>query len=241
MPLVLFADQEALAGSLLPEEHRAGRRTVDAHLVLDAGALNVVRLAQAAIRIDPILGHDEQGQALGSWRRSGKPRQHRVDYVVRQIVIAVGDEDLLAGDEVAAVLLGLCLARRGPDIGARLRLGEAHRPGPLTREELLAEELAHLVGAELLDQLTGAARQHQNQRQGEVGTGKELVDRRTDDDRHAQATELRTAHAADPASFRHRLVGRLERLGDLDDSVLENRSPRDPRPRWSARSPPARS
>ena len=65
-------------------------------------------------------------------RRIGQPRQHQVDDVVGEIVVAVGDEDLLAGDAVVpsrARALGARAQRA--EVGAGLRLGQVHRAGPL--------------------------------------------------------------------------------------------------------------
>ena len=60
-----------------------------------------------------------------------------MDDVVGQIVLAVGDEDLLAGDAIGAVGRALGAGAHRADIGARLRLGQVHRAGPLAGDELL--------------------------------------------------------------------------------------------------------
>ena len=53
-----------------------------------------------------------------------------MDDVLRQVVIAIGDEDLLAGDQIALAVRHGPAAQRA-DIGAGLRLGQIHRAGPL--------------------------------------------------------------------------------------------------------------
>ena len=68
--------------------------------------------------------------------RIGQPRQHEMDDVVGEVVLAVGDEDLLAGDAVAAVGRALGLGAQRADVGAGLRLGELHRAHPFAGHEL---------------------------------------------------------------------------------------------------------
>ena len=41
---------------------------------------------------------------LGAGRRVGQARQHEMDDVVGEVVLAVGDEDLLPGERVGAVV-----------------------------------------------------------------------------------------------------------------------------------------
>ena len=56
------------------------------------------------------LRHEEERDAARAGGRIGQARQHEVDDVVGEVVLAIGDEDLLAGDAVGAVA---CAARRG--------------------------------------------------------------------------------------------------------------------------------
>ena len=71
--------------------HRAGGAGVDAHLVLDADAAHGVALAGVEH-----LRHDEAADATGAGRRVGDAGEHEVDDVLGQVLLAVGDEDLLA-------------------------------------------------------------------------------------------------------------------------------------------------
>ncbi len=75
-------------------------------------------------------------------RRVGQPRQHEVDDVVGEVVLAVGDEDLLPGDAIAAVARALGLGAQRADVGAGLRLGELHRAHPFAGDELGADRSA---------------------------------------------------------------------------------------------------
>ena len=69
-------------------------------------------------------------------RRIRQPRQHEMDDVVGEVVLAVGDEDLLPADAVAAVGGALGAGAQRADIGAGLRLGELHRAHPFAGDEL---------------------------------------------------------------------------------------------------------
>jgi len=68
---------------------------MDAELVLDRMRARVVAGAERAVGIEQEFRHHEQRDALGTGRRIGQPRQHHVDDVVGEIVLAVGDEDFL--------------------------------------------------------------------------------------------------------------------------------------------------
>ena len=68
---------------------------MDAHLVLDRAAGDAVARRRASRRVDDHLRHDEQRDALDARRRAFDARQHQVDDVLGQVVLAGGDEDLL--------------------------------------------------------------------------------------------------------------------------------------------------
>ena len=80
--------------------------------------------------------HQEQRNALGAGRRVGQPREHEVDDVVGEIVLAVSDENLRARDAIAAVACTLGLGAQRADIGSGLRLGELHGAHPFAADEL---------------------------------------------------------------------------------------------------------
>ena len=102
---VLLADEVADG---LVEHHHRGRARVDAELVLDRGAARVVALAERAVGLRQELRHEEERDALHALGRVGRAREHEVDDVLGEVVLAVGDEDLLAGDQVVVALrLGL--------------------------------------------------------------------------------------------------------------------------------------
>ena len=78
---------------------------MNAHLVLDRAADDAVARAERAIGVGQELRHEEQRDALDARRRAFDAGEHEMDDVVGEIVLAGGDEDLLAGDGVGAVAL----------------------------------------------------------------------------------------------------------------------------------------
>ena len=159
-PAVLLADQPADRAALVAIDHRAGRRAVNAELVLDRVAARIVARAERAVVVDEELRHEEQRDAFRAGRRIGQPREHEVDDVVGQIVLAVGDEDLRAGDAIAAVGCPLGARAQRADIRARLRLGELHRAHPFAGDELREIFRLQRVGAVLVQRLDRAHGQH---------------------------------------------------------------------------------
>ena len=112
---ILLADEVADGAALIAENHRAGRRAVDAELVLDRMRAHVVAGAERAVGIEQKFRHQEQRNAAGARRRIRQPRQNEMDDVVGEIVLAVGDEDFLALEAIRTV-------------GVRDRRGCAARP-----------------------------------------------------------------------------------------------------------------
>ena len=158
---VLFAQQVADRAALVAVHHGAGGRAVNAELVLDRVAAHVVAGPERAVLVDEELRHDEERDALGAGGRIGQPCEHEMHDVVGQVVLAVGDEDLAAGEPIGAVAGGLGARAQRADVGAGLRLGELHGAGPLAGHEL------RQVG--LLEVLRSVAHQRLDARHGQRG------------------------------------------------------------------------
>ena len=179
-PLVLLADQPAGRAALVAEHHGAGRRGMHAELVLEAGA----EAGRCAAPGRP----SASGRNLGTrnsemprvpGRRVGQTRQDQMDDVVRHVVVAVGDVDLLAGDPVGAVARGLGPGPQRADVRARLRLGEVHGAGPFARHELgQVEPLAGPALPCMPQRLDGARGQHRAEREGRVAPNSRSPGRR---------------------------------------------------------------
>ena len=77
-------------------DHGAGRRGMDAELVLQPRTEDIVALAKAAVVPDQEFRHEKQRNAAGSRRRIGEARQHQMHDVFGQVMLAISDENLLA-------------------------------------------------------------------------------------------------------------------------------------------------
>ena len=141
----------------------AGGRAVASHLVLDARGRHAVELPDGAVVVDEALGHEEERDALGPRRRVGQAREDGVYDVRGEVVLAARDEDLGAGDRVRAVVARLGARRQLAQVGAALRLGEAHRAGELSsdeRRQVLRLEGVGAVGEQRVDAPLREAGEH---------------------------------------------------------------------------------
>ena len=86
-----------------------------------------------------------------------------------QVVLAGGDEDLGAGDRIAAIGLRLGARLEQAQVGAAMRFGQAHGAGPAARDQRLEEHLLLPVFAVLLQRLDGAVREQREVAPGQVG------------------------------------------------------------------------
>ena len=173
---VLLADQPAGGAVVI---HHAGGVAVDAHLLFDRAAARR-RCARRASRRRSTseLRHHEQRDALGARGRAFDARQHQVDDVLGQVVLAGGDEDLGAGDLVAAVgLLAPPWCATGRD-----RCRNAARSGSscrsTRRSTIFGRYFAFSSGeACAMQRGDGALRQARIHGEGHVGRAEEFVDR----------------------------------------------------------------
>ena len=123
--LVRLADQVALRAVEIDD---AGRRAVDAHLVLDRAALHRIARADRTIARHLHLGHDEQRDSLAACRRVRQSRQNQMHDVVGEVVFAGGDEDLGAADRVGAVVARFRARLEQAEVGSRMALEIARKP-----------------------------------------------------------------------------------------------------------------
>jgi hypothetical protein len=99
--LVRLADQPAAAVAALAERQRQAGQALPADLVDHAGHRDVV--VDEPVALDAAPRHAEQRHALDAGRRAGDARQGQVHDVVGEIVVAAGDEDLGAAQQVVPV------------------------------------------------------------------------------------------------------------------------------------------
>ncbi|MCY1524489.1 hypothetical protein D9M68_594240 [compost metagenome] len=175
--------------------------------MFDGATGDGVLLAQGAVGIDHHLGHQEQGNAFRAGRGVGELGQHQVDDVLGQVVLAAGDEDLGAGDLVAAVGLGFGLGADDAEVGAGMGFGEAHGAGPDTRVHVRQVLFLQLFAGVGVERQAGAGGQHGVQAEGEVGRVDHFFHLRGDHLGHAHAAVDGVATHADPAAFGEGLVG----------------------------------
>ena len=163
------------------------------------------------------LGTMKQEMPLVPGRGVGHPGQHEVDDVVGEVLLAVGDEDLLARDAPGAVVGRHGLGGEGADVGAGLRLGEVHGAGPLARDHAAQVDLVLLLAAVVLEHVDGALGEQRAHRERHVGGGEELLHGDGQQPREpAAAVGLGEGHGA-PAGLVVLGVGVLppRRRGDL--------------------------
>src|SRR5207237_4543618 len=100
----------------------------------DAG--DVVAGPKGAVLRGDMLRDHEAGNVPCSRRGVGDAGEHEMDDVRRQVVLPETDEDFGAKDLVGAVGLGYSAGADGPQVGPGVGFGEAHRAGPLARDQL---------------------------------------------------------------------------------------------------------
>ena len=186
---------------------------MDAHLVFDRAAAHRVALAERAVAGHAHLGHDEQRDAAAALRCVGQAGQHEMHDVVGEVVLTGGDEDLGAGDRIAVVTERFGAGLEQAEIGAALRLGQAHRAGPGAGDQRLEEDLLLPGLAVVMQRVDRAVRQQRKVAPGEVRRVDHFFQADADGMRHVHAAEFgRCAHAG-PAAIGELVIRRLEAVG----------------------------
>ncbi len=140
---VFAPDQLADAIAMIAIAHHAGGRGVDAELMLQANAAQIVARAKLSFRPHQIFGHQEQRNSAAPLRCIGQASENEVEDILGKLVLAPGDEDLLPGNAIFPSVFTLrdwsCRAAQRADIAASLRFGEVHRSDPLAADQLWQE------------------------------------------------------------------------------------------------------
>ncbi len=91
-----------------------------------------------------------------------------MDDVLRHLVIAIGNKDLLANDAVM-IAIRFRPGLQGTEIGAGLRLSEIHRAGPTPGDQ--RRQIFRFLGRAAMDlqRFDGPLRQQRTEREGHVG------------------------------------------------------------------------
>jgi hypothetical protein len=148
------------------------------------------------------FGIDEHADPLDAGGRVGEPREDEMDDVLGQIVLAGGDEDLVAGELERTVRLRHRFHAHEAEVGAGLRFGQAHRPRPGAVDELGQEACLELVGGVLQERRVGALGERRHHREGEVRGAEDLGQHVRDVVGQALAAELRLGDERRPAPSR---------------------------------------
>ena len=217
---ILLADQVADRVFVYEDGSRA---RVDAELVLDRGALHLVPLPRRAVGVHQELRHEEQRDAAHALGRALHAREHEMDDVLRQIVLAVGDEDLLSRDAVMITLADR-LGANERQIGARLRLGEIHGAGPAALDHFREVSLFLFLGT-AQDQCLDCPRgEHRDEREREVRRFPHLDDGRRDDLGQPLSAVLGGRLQRVPPAFHELPIRLLEARGRGDPALVPLRA-----------------
>src|SRR5688572_27922944 len=140
--------------------------------------------------------------------------------VLCQIVLAVGDEDLLAGDEIV-VTVADCPALELAEIGAGLRFGQVHGSGPFAGNHL-GQVSGSLFGrAVMMDGIDRALVQQQHQAEAHICRLPHLLHSGREQPRHALAAELGVEGERVPAAGDEFLVDAGKAWRGADNPVLQ--------------------
>ena len=218
---MLVADQPA---GRLVIIHDAGRIAVDAHLLFKTAARDRIAVAQRAVLVNLVFRHDEKRDALDTFRAALDARQHEVNDVLGQVLLAAGNPDLLAGDLVAAIALRDGLGLDEAKVGAALWLGQIHRAGPFAGRHFRAVELFLLIRTARHQRLIGAGRQARIHGKGHIGRRHHLADGNGQRMRQALSPHLRCFRQERPAIFDKLLISIRKAIRRLDRSVIGARA-----------------
>ena len=139
-------------------------------------------------------------------------------------MLAVGDKDLLTGDQVVALVGRFRTCTHRGEIGARLRLGEVHGARPLTRDE--PRQIQGFLRRTTL-KVNGfrcSLGQHRAEAKRHVGAVPHLLHRRAERPRQALTTILGIQHQADPAGLAELHVGFLPARRGRHHAIFDHRS-----------------
>ena len=160
---VRLADQVAEGTlAIVAETHDAGRARVYAEFVFDRNRPDIVTFTRFAVVADEELGHEEQRDAAHAFGRIRQPRQHQVQDIAGNVVIAPADVNLLSGEPVGIAVRHRA-RRHGRQIRTCLRLGQVHRARPLAADEFFEIDRLNLGRGVRVQCLDGARGKHRKQ------------------------------------------------------------------------------
>ena len=207
--------------------HHAGGGGIDAELVFERDAANVVARSDRTVGLHVKLRHDEERYAAAAFRRVGQACQDEVDNVLGQFVIAESDVDFLALDPIFPGMFAI-VDRRGrgaqrADIASRLRFGQVHRARPFPADELGQIEALLRFAAVVFQRFDRADAQHRQEAEGHVGRAEIFQHVAPQGEGQTLPAECRERGDRVPALLDVMLVGFLEPGRQADHAVFESR------------------
>ena len=181
--------------------------------MLQATAVNAIACTQSTVSIDQVFGHHKQAHALDAGGRIGQSGQHQVHDVGGHVVLTGADEYLVAGDPVAAIRLWFGLGAHQAQVGAAVRLGQAHGAGPFATGHLGQVGLLLGVGAVGVQRGVSAVRQAGVHGPGLVGAVEHFVKHLVHHQRQALAAKGGVTAQCSPTASYIAVIGLLEALG----------------------------
>ena len=144
-----------------------------------------------------------------------------MDDVIRHVVLARRDKDLLAGYLVGPIVLRLCFGAHQAQIGAAMWLSQVHGAGPLTADHVWQIGGFLFLGAMRKDRRGRAVGQTLIHGEGLVRAREELAHRAADDRWHILPAEFLGHVQTGPAAFFHHFKGVFEAFGRIDHTVFQ--------------------
>lgn len=132
--LISLANQITDGSLILTKIHRTRGTRVNAQFVFDRSAAHVVQFAERSVGVHKVFGRQKQRDASGSFGRIGKTGENEMDNILRHIVVAPRDKNLLTRNAVMVIFQDRFAAHRR-QIRTRLGPGQVHRPGPFSSDQ----------------------------------------------------------------------------------------------------------
>ena len=186
-----------------------------------ASEADAVAFSGIAFVIHQKLGHDKQGDTFHARRRAFDLGQHHVNDVVSDGLLAAGDINLRALDQIVPLICG---RRRCPDIrkgGTSVGLGQGHGAAETTAEHVRKEGGFLLFVAKNPDEVGGSCGQKRVTGGAGVGSCEETVAGGHDRFRQLHATQFIVVTSCDKAGLRIGVEGFLHLRQHLDLAVDE--------------------
>ncbi len=194
---------------------------MDAHLLFKIATDNAIPVTKRAILVDYEFRYNEQRNAFDALRSTRNFCQYEVDDVIRHVMLARRDENLLAGNLVGTVSLRIRLGAHQTQIGAAMRLGQVHCAGPLACHHLGQKLYLKFVRCMGTDRLVGTVGQTLIHIECEVGGYMHLANGGAKYIRHALTAIFRITSQTCPAALADHIERFLEAVRRAHHAVFQ--------------------